>query len=494
MKWDLKTELIVKTLRSMLDSPHPTPISTQQKASLHDPGIKGKIWIAKATFPVPEQGDVLKILEQAVEDLRELSEEYISTAMAVVEAEWTGYREIPDNLRQRPDLSERQHYSKLMSEVKSDVTILYFHGGALFMMDPCTHRSTTSHLAHLTKGRVLSVRYRLAPQNPFPAALLDALIAYLSLLYPPSAESFHTPVPASQVVLAGDSAGGNICLSLVQLLLQINRSKTESISFHDHIIPLPLPLPAGCSTVAPWLDLTRSMVRIVQVHISSSEPYIESSWEYALPNRVSGLALHPQTRKTDSETAIQPSITTNAQYDYLPPPISREKVSTFPRCEAWPTEPPRGDLYTNTSALCHPLVSPMAAKDWNGSCPLWFCYGEEMLADEVQVVASKAAKQGVTVISEQWEAMPHCFAFILLGSSMSKNAYKDWASFCQNAVDGGNMKTKGLWFEAKTGNEIEVDVKTLCKMSDGEIKERMEEAKAARHLGSEGEGKLLPKL
>ena len=218
------------------------------------------------------------------------------------------------------------------------------------------------------------------------------------------------------------------------------------------------------------------------------------SWVYVLPGSASRLAVPPQTSKTDSEIIIQPSISTNAQYDYLPPPISREKASTFPHCEAWPTEPPRGDLYTDTSNLCHPLVSPMAAKDWTGSCPLWFCYGEEMLADEVQVVASKAAKQGVTVISEQWEAMPHCFAFILLGSSMSKKAYQDWASFCRGAVKGEKMKTKGLWFEAKTGKEKKVDVQTLCKMSDGEIQERMEAAKAARHLGIEGEGKLLPKL
>ena len=446
-KWDLKTELIIKTLRSMLDPPHPTPISAQQKASLHEPGIKGKMWIAKTTFPVPEQDDVRRILNQAVEDLKEPSEEYTSAVMADVEAEWTGYRSNVDNLRQRPDLSERQHYSKLISEVESDVTMLYFHGGAHFMMDPCTHRPITSHLAHLTNGRVLSVRYRLAPQNPFPAALLDALIVYLSLLYPPS-ESFHNPVPASHIVLAGDSAGGNICLSLVQLLLQINRSTTESLSFHNHVIPLPLPLPAACSTLAAWLDLTRCL----------------------------------------------PSIITNAQYDYLPPPISREKASTYPHCEAWPTKPPRGDLYTDVSMLCHPLVSPLSAKDWTGSCPLWFCYGEEMLADEVQVVASKAAKQGVTVISEQWEAMPHCFAFVLLGSSMSKKAYQDWASFCQDAVKGEKLRTKGQWFEAKTGKEKEVDVETLYRISDGEIKERMEAAKVARHLGIEGEGKILPKL
>ena len=193
-------------------------------------------------------------------------------------------------------------------------------------------------------------------------------------------------------------------------------------------------------------------------------------------------------------TRSMPSITANAHYDYLPPPVSRERVSRFPSCEAWPTDPPRGDLYTDTSILCHPLVSPLTAKDWTGSCPLWFSYGEEMLADEVQVVASKAAKQGVTVVSEQWEAMPHCFALLLLGSSMSKKAYRNWAAFCHDTVNGTNVRSRALWIEAKTEMEIEVEVKNICKLSDGEVRERMEAAKAARHLGIEGEGKLLPKL
>ena len=432
----------------MLNSPHPSPISKQQRTSLRDPGIKGNMWISKITLPAPEEDDVLTILNQAVDDLKKPGEIYTPAVMAAVEAEWTGYRANVDSHRQRPDLSERQHYSKLMSEVKSDATLLYFHGGALFMMDPCTHRTTTSQLARLTNGRVLSVRYRLAPQNPFPAALLDAFIAYLSLLYPSPADSFHDPVPASHIVLAGDSAGGNLCLSLVQLLLQINRSAAKSMRFHYHEVALPLPLPAACSTVAAWLDITRSM----------------------------------------------PSVTINARYDFLPPPISREEASRFPPCEAWPTDPPRGDLYSDTSILCHPLVSPLTAKDWTGSCPLLFSYGEEMLADEVQVVASRAAKQGVTVISEQWEAMPHCFALILLGTPMSKKAFQNWATFCQAAVNGECIETRGLWIEAKTGKEKEVDVRNLCTISDGEIKDRMEAAKAARDFGIEGEGKLLPKL
>ena len=144
--------------------------------------------------------------------------------------------------------------------------------------------------------------------------------------------------------------------------------------------------------------------------------------------------------------------------------------------------------------LCHPLVSPVAAKDWTGSCPLWFSYGEEMLTDEVQVVASKAAKQGVPVVSEQWEAMPHCFALVLVGSLMSKRTYHNWTTFCLDVVEGEKIKTRGLWVEATTLKEKEVEVKLLCNLSDEEVKERMEAAKVARHLGLEGEGKLLPKL
>lgn len=117
-----------------------------------------------------------------------------------------------------------------------------------------------------------------------------------------------------------------------------------------------------------------------------------------------------------------------------------------------------------------------------------------MLADEVQVVASKAADQGVIVVSEQWESMPHCFLLVLLGSRMSRQGYQNWAAFCQASVGGENIRTRGLWIEAKTGNEREVEVRNLSKISDQEVRERMEAAKTARYLGDEGEGKMVPKL
>ena len=407
------------------------------------------MWISKITLPAPED-DIRHIVTKAVDDMKEGGEIYTAPDITPVGAEWTGYRAHVDAHRPRLDLSEEQHYDRLMSEVNSDVTILYFHGGAFFLMDPATHRIPVSHLAKLTGGRVLSVRYRLAPQHAFPSALLDALISYLSLLYPPPG-SYHTPVSASHVVLSGDSAGGGLCLSLVQLLLQINRfvsSSRTTISFHGQTITLPLPLPAGCATQSPWLEMTRSM----------------------------------------------PSVNVNAEYDYLPAPITAEKASTFPHCNVWPTDPPRGDLYCDVSMLCHPLVSPLAAKDWSGSCPLLFLYGEEMLADECKILAANAAKQGVSVTSEQWEAMPHCFAMIFIGSPMAKRCFADYASFCKVVIKGVEPETRGLWFAARTQKETEVEVEGLAIIGDEEVSERMSRARKARDLGIEGEAKILPKL
>lgn len=181
------------------------------------------MWISKVAFPVLEEDAVLKALTGAIDALKTGEEVFTVPPILPVEAEWTGYRAGVDSKAPRPDLSEPEHYTKLMSEVTSDVTILYFHGGALFLMDPSSHRPTCSKLAKLTGGRCLSVRYRLAPKHAFPAALLDAFLAYLSLLAPPPG-SFHEPVPAEHIVFSGDSAGGNLCMALLQLILQLHRS------------------------------------------------------------------------------------------------------------------------------------------------------------------------------------------------------------------------------------------------------------------------------
>jgi monooxygenase len=91
-------------------------------------------------------------------------------------------------------------------------TLLYLHGGGFVGCSPQTHRPLTAAFAK--RGfRVFAPDYRLAPEHPFPAGLHDVLAAYRAL---------RSELPASgksaRLVIAGDSAGGNLCLALMLAL------------------------------------------------------------------------------------------------------------------------------------------------------------------------------------------------------------------------------------------------------------------------------------
>lgn len=58
-----------------------------------------------------------------------------------------------------------------------------------------------------THTLVPAIDYRLAPDSPFPAAIQDAIAAYLYLMNPP-ADSGRTPIDPKNIVIMGDSAGG----------------------------------------------------------------------------------------------------------------------------------------------------------------------------------------------------------------------------------------------------------------------------------------------
>jgi acetyl esterase/lipase len=96
----------------------------------------------------------------------------------------------------------------------------------------------------------------LAPQNPFPAAVVDLLLAYLSLLYP-SESSMHTAVSAKDIVFAGDSSGGNLVLSLLALLQHIRDHDNGRVEFQGKYVEVPLP--AGIATLSPHCDHTNSL-------------------------------------------------------------------------------------------------------------------------------------------------------------------------------------------------------------------------------------------
>ena len=111
--------------------------------------------------------------------------------------------------------------------------ILYCHGGGYSTGSSVYARTLTTKLATSTSMDVLCFDYRLAPEHPYPAATEDAMKIwnYIMLL----------GYGARDIIVAGDSAGGNLALSLVMKLKMENRL-----------------LPRGIMLMSPWTDLTSS--------------------------------------------------------------------------------------------------------------------------------------------------------------------------------------------------------------------------------------------
>ncbi|HEX6424401.1 MAG TPA: alpha/beta hydrolase [Acidimicrobiales bacterium] len=92
--------------------------------------------------------------------------------------------------------------------------VVYFHGGGWVIGSIETHDATTRAIAAGSGATVVSVDYRLAPEHPFPAAIDDALAAVRWV----AAKAADLDVDPSRLVVAGDSAGGNLAaLAAIEL-------------------------------------------------------------------------------------------------------------------------------------------------------------------------------------------------------------------------------------------------------------------------------------
>jgi acetyl esterase/lipase len=116
------------------------------------------------------------------------------------------------------------------SLVARNKVMIYLHGGGYVVGSPATHRSFIARVAKACSIRAFSVDYRLAPENPFPAALEDALAVYRQVL--------NHGIDPNNILFAGDSAGSGLALATL-------------ISLRDS----GLPLPAMSVCISPWTDL-----------------------------------------------------------------------------------------------------------------------------------------------------------------------------------------------------------------------------------------------
>lgn len=118
---------------------------------------------------------------------------------ASVRAEWQGGINVEGK-------DENERYAKMLETTKDGPVILSLHGGGYVTGSAAMERTATFKLARVCGGRVFAVDYRLAPQEPFPAALLDAIVAYKYLVDPPPG-ALHSAVDPKKIIIGGNSAG-----------------------------------------------------------------------------------------------------------------------------------------------------------------------------------------------------------------------------------------------------------------------------------------------
>jgi monoterpene epsilon-lactone hydrolase len=106
--------------------------------------------------------------------------------------------------------------------------VYYLHGGAFCVLSPNAYQSFLTWFAKAAGVTIYAPEYRLAPENPFPAAYDDAIAGAYAML---------DRVAPEHLVIAGDSAGGNLALSAARALTQSRRAAL-----------------AGLLLISPWSE------------------------------------------------------------------------------------------------------------------------------------------------------------------------------------------------------------------------------------------------
>ncbi len=133
---------------------------------------------------------------------------------------------------------------------RAERLIVYLHGGAYCVGDPQSFRNVAACLGRSCESRVLVPAYRLAPEDPFPAALDDMLEVWAEVC------GQHPP---ESILLAGDSAGGGLALALTLELIARGQA-----------------VPAGIALFCPLTDLTLSGESLRRNR--HSEPILTREW------------------------------------------------------------------------------------------------------------------------------------------------------------------------------------------------------------------------
>lgn len=268
-------------------------------------------------------------------------------------------------IEMRSDYNERKRNNDPGRRV-----MLYVHGGAYFFGSVDEHRYQMQRHARKLKARVFAPRYRLSPQFPFPCGLQDCLAAYLHLL---------TIQDPSTIILAGDSAGGGMVVSML-------------VALRDQGIPLP----AGAVLISPWVDLTHSFPSVAGEapfdYIPQSGFHHKPSPAWPPPNeheldQLKKLALEEKRKKSASANSKDANAAPSSDE------ITQASTRLHLTLDGKDIEiEEQIQMYTTNELLSHPLVSPVMQPSLGGLPPLLIMVGGgEILRDEQIYLAHKCA-------------------------------------------------------------------------------------------------------
>ncbi|KAG6036824.1 hypothetical protein E4U41_005480 [Claviceps citrina] len=323
-------------------------------------------------------------------EIEKISSEYLTQSARLIQAqfgtdgitrvgghEWWQWRK-PKSSLEAEWIEMRTNYNarKVLDDPGRRV-MLYIHGGAYFFGSVDEHRYQMQRHARKLKARVFAPKYRLAPQFPFPCGLQDCLASYLYLL------SVQDP---STIIIAGDSAGGGMALSILCIL-------------RDQGIPLP----AGGILISPWVDLTHSFPSVASDtpfdYIPQSGFHHKPSRAWPPPNDDEIAALQSEagekaTRRASNDASVEcddAEVAENlgdlsgseaSSAKYLSVMVDGKSVIIKDQIQ----------LYTTNALLDHPLVSPVMQTTLGGLPPLLIMVGGgELLRDEQIYLAHKCA-------------------------------------------------------------------------------------------------------
>ena len=140
---------------------------------------------------------------------------------------------VTNNTIEKIKIDKLDLYHVKPNELSDEKKILFFHGGGFFIGNFKIYRNYVSFLAEVVCREIIFVDYKLSPESKYPIQLEQAKLAYSFIL-----EKFQ----GSHVILAGDSAGGNLALSL---FLAVREEKITK--------------PVGIFCVSPWVNPTAQL-------------------------------------------------------------------------------------------------------------------------------------------------------------------------------------------------------------------------------------------